>query len=785
LLFAVGVTAIGYTTASRGLSEQGRARLASDAYVLASSLDQWNVERLQAAHALAELKALGRALDQGAAASDADIATVNDALVSVQHGISDLQAITVLDANGLAVYATSPVSLGANLKNRDYFQAAMQGRDFISGVSISLTDGARSIFRATPVKNEDGRIVGVVQLRSNPASIQAMLDAERARIGQDQKGVLLDESGLVVASSVDPDWLLRPVTTLAPDLLAAMTRDKRWGNASTPDAVDEPDLQKAVGITNQVSFSWHSHGVDYHAVALPLSATHWSYVVALPAATFDAAAVDLLRTSALAVAVGLLLATLATVWLTRPVAHALRRLTRTATALAEGDAEHTIVVSSHDEVGQVGAAFQRIQAYQRTLAVVAANMAEGDLSTAIEPASEHDALGIAFEQMQARLGHLVREVQLASDGVAISADRVGAVASQTSGAAQQVSSAVQSMAIGAQDSSTAALRGTEAIAELAETAQVVAEGAAEQAAQVDGAHATVRAIAIWVADVATTASSIANSTDVALEAAKHGAIAVGATNDAMTDIRAVVSDAATAITNLGALGERIGAVVETIDDVASQTNLLALNAAIEAARAGEHGRGFAVVADEVRKLAERASRETKQISDLIQAVQDSTRDAVSAMQAGAAKVEAGSTRVEEARLALRGIVEAVESTAAQVTTIASAADELAGGARHMTAAMGAIEATATTSSAATRDMAIRAAQAASAIEDIASGSAEQSAVSEEVSASTQEMSAQAEEFNAQAGRLAVTADGLRLLVARFSLPDEPVDDENWELPRAA
>jgi methyl-accepting chemotaxis protein len=255
-------------------------------------------------------------------------------------------------------------------------------------------------------------------------------------------------------------------------------------------------------------------------------------------------------------------------------------------------------------------------------------------------------------------------------------------------------------------------------------------------------------------------------------AAAHGSDAVRETTAAMAEIHSVVTTATTTIQELGQLGEKIGAVVETIDDIAEQTNLLALNAAIEAARAGEHGRGFAVVADEVRKLAERSSRETRAIAELIQQVQTGTRAAVDAMELGSAKVEQGSDKANQAGQALEEIRRAVEGTVRQVGEIAAAAEQMSAAARTVTDSMQSISAVVEESTAATEEMAAQSTQVSERIHSIASVAEEQSAATEEVSASAEEMSAQVEEMSAHAQELAATADHLSRLVGLFKLTPE-------------
>jgi methyl-accepting chemotaxis protein len=143
----------------------------------------------------------------------------------------------------------------------------------------------------------------------------------------------------------------------------------------------------------------------------------------------------------------------------------------------------------------------------------------------------------------------------------------------------------------------------------------------------------------------------------------------------MNRIAEQVRATAHSVEGLGARGDQIGEIIGTIEDIADQTNLLALNAAIEAARAGEQGRGFAVVADEVRALAERTTRATREIGEMIKAIQNETRSAVAAMEMGVKEVETGTGEAARSGEALQEILEQINNVVSQVNQIAVAAEQ--------------------------------------------------------------------------------------------------------------
>lgn len=161
----------------------------------------------------------------------------------------------------------------------------------------------------------------------------------------------------------------------------------------------------------------------------------------------------------------------------------------------------------------------------------------------------------------------------------------------------------------------------------------------------------------------------------ATESAQNGSAVIDNTTRMMRQIAVTVGESSRTVSSLGERGSQIGTIIGTIKEIADQTNLLALNAAIEAARAGEQGRGFAVVADEVRKLAERTTKETLEIAQMIKAIQDETRTAVLAMENGMRQVDAGTAEAVHSEAALKEIIAQIESVSDQVSRIAAATEE--------------------------------------------------------------------------------------------------------------
>ncbi len=214
-----------------------------------------------------------------------------------------------------------------------------------------------------------------------------------------------------------------------------------------------------------------------------------------------------------------------------------------------------------------------------------------------------------------------------------------------------------------------------AAGQLTANAEQMATGAEEVAAQSGTVATASEEMAATSTEIAQNCSTAADEAHRASETAGRGSEVIRHTVEEMARIADRVRETAKTVESLGTRSDQIGEIIGTIEDIADQTNLLALNAAIEAARAGEQGRGFAVVADEVRALAERTTKATKEIGTMIKAIQHETKGAVAIMEQGVQEVERGTAEAAESGKALEEILEQVGTVTMQVNQIATAAEQ--------------------------------------------------------------------------------------------------------------
>jgi diguanylate cyclase (GGDEF)-like protein len=360
---AVALTWLGTYRAVNGLQEQAEAALASDARLVADGVDSWHAQRMAQLRALANMRVIRSYLQADPEARAAARTIVRDALTSHNSIADDVDSIALADPTGTFIASSNIADIGQNVGQRDYFQESMKGRPFISGVSISTITNAPSIFHAVPVRSEDGVVLGALRSRSKLDWVQQLVQSAHSRVGAGANGVLLDESGLVIGSSFHPEWLLRPIVPLRPEVSAALASDKRWGNNPSPAALGQDGLAPAVGIQDRSTFTWKVDGTELRAVAIPLRGTSWSYVSALPVATFQVASNELLRSAILWSAVALLIAAAIAAHVARRISRALSQVTAAAQRIAAGDLEHEtprLSVRTNDELEVLAESFNEM-----------------------------------------------------------------------------------------------------------------------------------------------------------------------------------------------------------------------------------------------------------------------------------------------------------------------------------------------------------------------------------------------------------------------------------------
>jgi methyl-accepting chemotaxis protein len=407
-------------------------------------------------------------------------------------------------------------------------------------------------------------------------------------------------------------------------------------------------------------------------------------------------------------------------------------------------------------------------------------LARGDLTVTLEAvtapvnAKTSDEVGLMAKNFDEALARIKDSISSYNEARVSLNELVGRVSDN----ANQVSSTSQTLAAAAEESGAASAEIASGSMKLASDASNAASSMTQVAGRVDdvrsGSLNQTRLIDNISASVAESNLAVQNVTESARKmasSAEEGNRAVEDTVAAMDRVRTEVERSTDRVQELDVHGQEIGKIVETIERIAQQTNLLALNAAIEAARAGEHGRGFAVVADEVRKLAEQSSASTQQIGELISTVRKTVSETVSAIERAQTEVSEGSKTSELAGKALTLILDAAKTVLVQNESVAKISGSIS-------KTMDEVSKAAEENQAATAEMTEGSKGVQQAIESVAS-------ISQESAAGAEELNASIEEVGAAATELAKMSQDLQAIVATFTLEESVRGNARTRLKVAA
>jgi methyl-accepting chemotaxis protein len=623
LVLAIPVIIIGIVSvyeSSQSISQMGKTDMVNIAESLAGAIDIAMHEQLakiqNISYSNSVIVVAEKVAQEGEKNSHNEILLAQRELVKIKNADSDhLSSVNLVDKNGI-FYATSDSKMkGISVAAREYFTKALKGTANAGSVVISSATGRVVCSAAAPIYSSKGKDITGVVMMAMELKFFSDI-LDNVKMGKTGYAYIVDKNGLYVHHPVKQNILKVNISQIK-------------GMQSVAQMISKAES----GITE-----YEIDGIQKVAAIAHVPATGWSVVAAIPTEELYAPSRFTRNVTIIIGMISLILASVFFYFFARSLTRPLTDLVGAAQKIAAGNLAIVAAAQNRqDEIGDLARAFTLMVKSLKDKAQIAQKISGGDLTVETTSLSDADALGNAFSTMVATLRRQIQEI----------VESVNVLASSGS----EIMASVSQLTAGAAETSTAVSETTTTVEEVKQTTEVSSQKA----------------------------KHVAELGQRSVEISQTGLKSIEDTIYGMNRIKEQVESIADMVVRLSEQSQAIGEIIATVNDLAEQSNLLAVNASIEAAKAGEQGKGFAVVAQEIRSLAAQSKQATTQVRNILFDVQKAISSAVMATELGSRAVEEGVRLSTQAGEAIDVLAESVtESTNAAIQIAASSQQQLIG-----------------------------------------------------------------------------------------------------------